>query len=67
MEGDHITDTVDSAAQDRKARFGRLPERIPFAAMAEEQRSALRNLAGDEYYAEHSWQQAPCIALDAGI
>jgi hypothetical protein len=67
MESDIIPTTAESAAQARRARFGRLPERIPFTAMVEEQRSTSSSPAGDAYYAEHSWQQAPCLVLDFGI
>jgi hypothetical protein len=54
--------TIDAAAQVRRARFGTLPEPIPYSAMIEEQPATPR--ADDGYDAEHSWLHYSCVALD---
>ena len=55
-------DSVDVAAQARRARFGHLPEPIPYSAMVEEQPATPR--AGDGYDEERSWLYYSCVALD---
>jgi hypothetical protein len=56
--------TTDAAATARRARFGALPEPVPFSAMVEEQPASPRNRAGDEYMNERSWLSHACVALD---
>lgn len=55
---------ADGAEQARHARFGALPERIPYAAMVEEQPATPK--AGDGYAEERSWLHYSCVALDLG-
>ncbi|GAA2247707.1 hypothetical protein [Streptomyces indiaensis] len=63
MDGDRTTDTATAA---RRARYGKLPERIRFADMAEEVevRPGGRVRAHDS---EGSWQYYSCLALDLGL
>lgn len=56
---------ADGAEQARHARFGTLPERIPYAAMVEEQPATPK--AGDGYAEERSWLHYSCVALDLGL
>ena len=58
------TNTVDTAAQARRERFGALPEPIPFSALVEEHPVGSRNRAADEYNAERAWLFHSCVALD---
>ena len=63
---DAVTATpADGAEQARHARFGTLPERIPYAAMVEEQPATPK--AGDGYAEERSWLHYSCVALDLGL
>jgi hypothetical protein len=65
METYRVTVSVTDDTGDAQAsRFETLPERIPFEAMIAEHRVSSRNPAGDEYYAERTWRQAACFALD---
>lgn len=59
--------TVDSAAEARRARFGALPEPVPYSAMVEEQPAGARNRAGDRYNEERAWLFHSCVALDLGF
>jgi hypothetical protein len=65
---DNTADTTADAggdAQARRARFGKLPEPVPFSAMVEEQPATPK--IGDGYDAERSWLQYSCVALDLGF
>lgn len=53
---------VDTAAEARRARFGTLPEPVPYSAMVEEQSVGSR--AVDDYNAERAWLFHSCVALD---
>ncbi|MFB6849860.1 hypothetical protein ACFCXS_34050 [Streptomyces sp. NPDC056373] len=56
----------DRAAATRQARYGKLPERIRFADMAEEVQATPRtgvNALG----LEGSWKYYSCLALDLGL
>lgn len=64
MESIKIT-VQDGAAAARQARFGRLPERIRFEDMVQEQRAAA--VTGDEYNPERSFISYSCLALDLGL
>lgn len=61
----HATEAVDDAAKIRRARFGALPEPIPYAAMVEEQPATPK--AVDGYSEERSWLHYSCVALDLGF
>ncbi|MFJ7334301.1 hypothetical protein ACIQU3_20890 [Streptomyces sp. NPDC101110] len=58
--------TTDAAAVARRARYGRLPERIRFADMAEEVEARPGGGAQD-YDPEGSWKFYSCLALDLGL
>lgn len=58
-------ETTDAAAQVRRARFGTLPEPVPYSAMVEEQPATPK--ATDGYDAEHAWLYYSCVALDLGF
>ena len=58
-------DTAERAAQLRRARFGTLPEHIPYSAMVEEQPATPRSIDG--YREERSWLYYSCVALDFGF
>ncbi|MFF2324956.1 MULTISPECIES: hypothetical protein [unclassified Streptomyces] len=60
-------DPVDSAAAARHARFGKLPERIPYADMVEEGPADPRNPTRDTYNPEASWMRFSCLAADLGL
>ncbi|MFF5369832.1 hypothetical protein [Streptomyces sp. NPDC013187] len=56
----------DTAAAARQARYGKLPERIRFADMAEEVEAAPRS-GVNTYDPEGSWKNYSCLALDLGL
>lgn len=56
---------VDAAAKARKARFGTLPEPIPFSALVEEVPATPKSAT--DYDAERSWLHYSCLALDLGF
>jgi len=58
----NVTDAAERAAQLRRARFGSLPEQIPYSAMVEEQPATPRAIDG--YSEERSWLHYSCVALD---
>ncbi|MEU5397058.1 hypothetical protein [Streptomyces tibetensis] len=58
--------TRDSAAAARQARYGKLPERIRFADMAEEVAASPRG-GVNAYEPEGSWKYYSCLALDLGL
>ncbi|MEU3889106.1 hypothetical protein [Streptomyces sp. NPDC029041] len=58
--------TRDSAAAARQARYGRLPERIRFADMAEEAEATPRG-GVKSHEREGSWKYYSCLALDLGL
>jgi hypothetical protein len=53
---------ADDAARARRARFGRLPDQIPYSAMVAELPATPR--AGDGFSEERSWLYYSCVALD---
>ena len=57
----------DTAAAARRARFGTLPEPVPYSAMVEEQSVSAGSRAGDDYNAERAWLFHSCVALDLGF
>ncbi len=62
----HTTDTPDGAAAARHAKFGKLPERIPYEDMVTE-KAVSENRAQNTYNPEGSWNHFSCLALDLGL
>ncbi|HET9171279.1 MAG TPA: hypothetical protein VFN97_17700 [Actinospica sp.] len=62
MNTTRTPETEDAAAEVRHARFGHLPEPIPYSAMVEEQPATPKPVDG--YDEEHSWLHYSCVALD---
>lgn len=60
-----FVDAADRAARARRARFGKLPEHIPYAALVEETVATPKALDG--YSEERSWLHYSCVALDLGF
>ncbi|MFF4214032.1 hypothetical protein ACFYZE_32745 [Streptomyces sp. NPDC001796] len=58
---------VDSAAAARQARFGKLPERISFEDMVEEEQATSNDPARDAYNPEGTWMSFSCLAADLGL
>ncbi|MGW7255283.1 hypothetical protein [Streptomyces sp. NPDC054834] len=58
---------MDAAAAARRARYGRLPERIRFEEMAEEVEAAPSGAVNTSYDPEGSWKYYSCLALDLGL
>ncbi|MEW2611217.1 hypothetical protein AB0937_13600 [Streptomyces sp. NPDC047880] len=57
---------TDAAAAARRARYGKLPDRIRFADMAEEVEA--RPGGGVQAFGpESSWKYYSCLALDLGL
>ncbi|MFI6858635.1 hypothetical protein ACIBKZ_01835 [Streptomyces sp. NPDC050421] len=59
--------STDSAAAARQARFGKLPERVRYEDMAEDQASGPNDGAGARYNPEGSWNHFNCLAFDLGL
>ncbi|MDX3265740.1 hypothetical protein PV336_42350 [Streptomyces sp. MI02-2A] len=64
MEGQSM---MDSAAAARHARFGKLPERIRYEDMVQEEPVTLHDPARDAYNPEGSWASFSCFAADLGL
>ncbi|KAA6212136.1 hypothetical protein CP973_21990 [Streptomyces albofaciens JCM 4342] len=62
----HIDNTPDGAAAARQAKFGKLPERIPYEDMVTE-KAATENRAQNTYNPEGAWNHFSCLALDLGL
>lgn len=60
-------ETTDSAAAARHARFGKLPERIRYEDMVEDQVTGPSDGASSRYTAEGSWNHFNCLAHDLGL
>ncbi|WP_238782876.1 hypothetical protein [Streptomyces monomycini] len=58
--------TTDSTTAVRQARFGTLPERIPYEDMVTEQPSP-ESRAQHAHHPEGSWNHFSCLALDLGL
>ncbi|MEV5597159.1 hypothetical protein [Streptomyces sp. NPDC052496] len=58
--------TADSTAATRQAKFGKLPERVPYEDMVTE-KAAPGIRAGDAYRPEGAWHHFSCLALDLGL
>lgn len=59
--------TMDSAAAARRARFGKLPERIRYEDMVEEKAATPNDPARHAYNPERSWMFYSCLAVDLGL
>lgn len=64
MESTH---TTDSAAAARRARFGRLPERVRQQDMVEEKAATPGDPARYAFNPEGSWRSFSCLAVDLGL
>ena len=59
--------TLDSAAAARHTRFGKLPERIRYEDMVEENAAMPNDPARHAYDTEGSWMSFSCLAADLGL
>ncbi|MEU9476063.1 hypothetical protein [Streptomyces sp. NPDC048191] len=59
--------TVDNAAVARRARFGKLPERIRYEEMVEEKAATPSDPTRYAYDPEGSWRSFSCLAVDLGL
>ncbi|MFJ8009912.1 hypothetical protein [Streptomyces fagopyri] len=62
MESESANDAVA-----RQARFGKLPERVPFHEMIETAPAQPSTTAAAAYDLEGSWNHFSCLALDLGL
>ncbi|MHA7959754.1 hypothetical protein ACX9I7_18540 [Streptomyces sp. L500] len=62
---DTTTDTTTAAT--RRARFGRLPERIRYEDMVEERAASAHDSARHAHDPEGSWKFFSCLAVDLGL
>jgi hypothetical protein len=58
---------MDSTAAARRARFGKLPERIHYEDMVEEKAATPNDPARYAYNPEGSWMSFSCLAADLGL
>ncbi|MEW2160661.1 hypothetical protein AB0950_36245 [Streptomyces sp. NPDC007189] len=58
---------ADVAAAARRARFGKLPERIRLEDMTEERQASPNGGLAASYDPEGAWQYFSCLALDLGL
>ncbi|MFD8997819.1 hypothetical protein [Streptomyces abikoensis] len=65
MEHGSTTDTTTAAA--RRARFGRLPERIRYEDMVEERAASANDPTRLAHDPEGSWKFFSCLAVDLGL
>ncbi|MFE0450212.1 hypothetical protein ACFW2D_02745 [Streptomyces sp. NPDC058914] len=59
------TNAVDSAAAARHARFGKLPERIPFDDMVQVQ--PMKHPAQSAYDPANAWSSYNCVAAELAL
>ncbi|MGW2517398.1 hypothetical protein ACWC09_10300 [Streptomyces sp. NPDC001617] len=59
--------TTNAAAAARHARFGKLPERIPFENMTEMVESVPKGAASASDQDTGAWRTFSCLALDLGL
>ncbi|GAA3798863.1 hypothetical protein GCM10022403_035960 [Streptomyces coacervatus] len=64
MEDQH---TTEGAAAARRARFGKLPERIRYEEMTEEKAVVPHDPTRYAYDPERSWTSFSCLAVDLGL
>nr|WP_246214223.1 hypothetical protein [Kitasatospora viridis] len=57
----------DAAAEARRARFGKLPERVAYADLVEERPAGPRDPAGTGYDPQSAWLHYSCLAVDLGL
>ncbi|OKH98975.1 hypothetical protein A6A06_25575 [Streptomyces sp. CB02923] len=58
--------STDGTAAARHAKFGKLPERVPYEDMVTEKASP-ESRAQNAYSPEGSWKHFSCLALDLGL
>jgi len=63
----HQEVATDTAAAARHARFGRLPERVPFENMTEVVDVAPKDGASASGQDTAAWRTFSCLALDLGL
>ncbi|MEU1535693.1 hypothetical protein [Streptomyces fagopyri] len=61
------SESVNDAAAARHARFGKLPERVPFHEMIETASAEPSPAAAAAYDPESSWNHFSCLAFDLGL
>ncbi|MEV6022798.1 hypothetical protein [Streptomyces sp. NPDC052036] len=59
--------TKDGAAAARRARFGKLPERIRYEDMVQEKVATPNDATRYAYDPEASWMSFSCLAADLGL
>jgi hypothetical protein len=59
--------TADGAGAARRARFGKLPERIKYEDMVEERTAGPNDPTRYAYGPEASWTSFSCLAADLGL
>ncbi|MDN0198334.1 hypothetical protein [Streptomyces sp. S.PNR 29] len=59
--------TTDGAAAARRARFGRLPERVRHEDMVEERAATPHDPTRYAHDPEGSWRSFACLAADLGL
>ncbi|GAB7183897.1 hypothetical protein ATKI12_3728 [Kitasatospora sp. Ki12] len=57
----------DAASETRRARYGKLPERIRFESMTEGVAPAPGGDPNDPYNPEGAWKFYNCLAVDLGL
>ncbi|MFE2376670.1 hypothetical protein [Streptomyces sp. NPDC059398] len=57
----------DPAAQQRRARYGKLPERVRQEDLVEERAATPGKGTGNRYSPEAAWSHYACLALDLGL
>ena len=67
MTTDAPAPAEDHGRTAREARFGRLPDRIPFAEMVEEKPPLSANQAVDSYDPDGLGVRFSCLAADLGL
>ncbi|GAA2345614.1 hypothetical protein OKJ48_17420 [Streptomyces kunmingensis] len=63
----HEAATTDAAATVRRARFGKLPERIRYEDMTQEVETDPNARTKSTYNPEGAWNYYSCLALDLGL
>ncbi|MFD7668730.1 hypothetical protein [Streptomyces sp. NPDC059788] len=63
---DSTTNSAAATAAVRHAKFGKLPDRIPYEDMVTEKTSS-DSRGQDAYNPEGSWNHFSCLALDLGL
>jgi hypothetical protein len=64
MSDDNAVEIAEAA---RRARFGKLPERVRPEDMTEMRQASPHGAIGAAYSPEGAWQYFSCLALDLGL